>query len=129
MANWTLTWNSSELPAGTYAGTVVAKNSTGGTAESAAVNFTIATKEIPIKVVKNQAFNIKLGDANVINLAGCALPYTASGVTISNTSNVLYASNSSGGIAADTTITCGGTNISAKVVTPALPTITTVNLY
>ncbi|MCL2110256.1 hypothetical protein FWH30_01600 [Microgenomates group bacterium] len=125
--NWSLSWNADELPAGTYAGTVVVRNTQGGAAESTYVSFTIAQKALAIKTIKDTAFNIKLGDANVVNLAGCALPYSDQGITIANTGGVLYASGT--GLNANTEISCGGTKISASVVTPVLPSVSAVSLF
>ena len=47
LEEWSLTWNSDELPAGTYQGSIVVYNSDGGVGETGLLHFVIAGGELP----------------------------------------------------------------------------------
>jgi hypothetical protein len=131
MANWALTWNTDELPAGTYQGTIVVHNSRGGVVDTGMVHFVIPVKEIPVKVVKGQPFNVRLGsNSTPLDLPlSCSTPNNG-GFSITRNANGMYFANNSGtGLTATTEVTCGGTKIVINVVEPANPTVSNVNLY
>jgi hypothetical protein len=132
---WTLTWLPSELPAGTYSGTIWVEltTSAGGTiidtlsAQSDPVNFTLAAiiRTFPLTIFTNQPFDLDLGLLTNYDLASLSLPATDHGVTATNLTGHLILSSTSG-LAAPTTATFGHT---AFVFTPIdLPQLTISNL-
>jgi hypothetical protein len=115
---WTLSWFPSELPAGTYAGTIWVNlvTATNGdiidtlSAQSNPVNFTIAPtiRTFPITAFKDQAFSLDVGVVSNYDLEAIILPATSNGVTATNTGGKLILS--AAGLATATTATFGNTS-------------------
>jgi hypothetical protein len=116
--SWTLSWLLSELPAGTYSGTIwvgLATSTDGNiidtlSAQSESVNFTLAStiQTYPVTVFKNQPFSLDLGALTNYDLGALLLPTTDHGVTATSTASHLILSSPSG-LAAPTTATFGHT--------------------
>jgi hypothetical protein len=115
---WMLSWVTSELPAGTYSGTIWVNlvTTTNGdivdtlSAQSEPVNFTIAptVRTFPITAFKDQAFSLDVGAVSNYDLGVIILPATSNGVTATNVSEKLILSSSTG-LATATTATFGHT--------------------
>jgi hypothetical protein len=122
---WTLSWEASELPAGTYNGTVwvglTVGNETRGyetiTAESDPVNFTIAatTRTFPVTVIENQGFSLDVGVVSNYDLGTTPLPVTSNGVTASNAGGKLVLASTTG-LASNATATFGNTKFEMTVI-------------
>jgi hypothetical protein len=125
--NWTLSWAASELPAGTYNGTVwagLAAGSDNVVAQSGTVNFTISPKVLTIEmtVIKNRAFSLSAGP-----VAGFDVTLgTNNGVTAGNSGGKLVLSSASG-LAGSTTATFGNTKFEITVIEPPQISVSNVS--
>jgi hypothetical protein len=132
---WTLTWLPSELPAGTYSGTIWVGLATSVdstiidtlSAQSAPLNFTIAPtlRTFPLTVFTHQPFALDLGPLTNYDLGALILPTTDHTVTATSTAGRLILSSTSG-LAAPTTATFGNTAFVFTVID--LPQLTISNL-
>jgi hypothetical protein len=117
--SWSLTWLPSELPAGTYSGTVWVGLATSVdsaiidalSAQSEPVNFTINPnlKVFPLTALTSRPFSLNVGAVTNYDLASLSLPATDHGVTATNTAGTLTLSSASG-LASPTTATFGNTS-------------------
>ena len=121
--NWTLTWTPSDLPAGTYSGTVWVQALSGGdwltAEESGMISFAILPRNYDLVVMKNEPFNLALGDAASLEIT----PGTVGGVTVSiDSGNRAVIVN--GTLAADSVLTFGNANLNFTVIEPATNQVT-----
>jgi hypothetical protein len=135
---WTLSWLPSELPAGTYNGTiwvglVTAAPEDGAvidvlSAQSEAVNFAIdaVVRTFLVTVIENQPFSLEVGAVSNYDLGASALPATNNGVTASNVGGKLVIS-SSAGLASNTKATFGSTKFEITVIEQPQITVTNVS--
>jgi hypothetical protein len=125
--NWTLTWAASELPAGTYNGTVwvgLSAESDNLVAQSGAVNFTIGpkTQTIEMTVIKNQAFSLDVGPVVDFDVA----LGTNNGVMAGNVGGKLVLSSVTG-LASNIAATFGNTKFEITVIDPPQITVSNVS--
>jgi hypothetical protein len=122
---FSLSWVATDLPIGTYSGTVWVSLQVGGvglSTQSGNINFTINpnSQTMKLTVIKNQAFNINLGDSNLFQLADG----TSNGITATNTNNEVYLS---GTLTTSTTATFGHISVQVTVIEPPQLTISNVS--
>jgi hypothetical protein len=117
---WALNWAATELPAGTYSGTVwvgLAANNETLSTQSGIVNFVVAVvpTTFTLPVVSNQPFVIKLAPAANYQLGATTLPITQNDVTVSDNGGLTL---SSPGLTTNTTVTLGPTSFVFTVLDP-----------
>jgi hypothetical protein len=122
--NFTLSFPISDLPTGTYNGTLWLSltTSSGETLilQSSLVNFIIdpTIHTYPLTTLHNRPFNIAVGSTTNYDLGSISLPYTISGITATDTNNTLFLSSLTGLPTTGTvTATFGNTSFVVNVIT------------